>query len=141
MIASGLLAMMVVTVMVLFGQMLDSTTKNALMSQGTFFAETVVEQKIYALQENARLGVPPDLNALYSQDWISVSDDANRTQFLYRVEATPVDMDNNTDMGNSYAIQVEVRWWTEEINGEAKNRQGFGKMYLKRCRVVYVPAL
>ena len=134
-IASGLLALMVVTVMVLFGQMLDSTTKNALVSQGTFFAETVIEREIYRLHDTSGTVVP----AIYSQDWISVTDDANKTQFLYRVESSVADLGLSADMGHTFSIKVEVRWWSDDMNGEAQNRRGFGKMYLKRSRMVYVP--
>lgn len=134
-IATGLLALMVVTVMVLFGQMLESTTKNALMSQGSFFAEAVIEREIYRLADTAGAIAP----ATYAQDWISVNDDTNQTRFLYRVESTRVDLIPGQDMGNSFAIEVEVRWWQDNMDGPAQNRRGYGKMYLKRSRVVYVP--
>jgi hypothetical protein len=133
-VATGLLALMVVTVMVLFGQMLNSTTKNALVAQGTFFAESVIEREIYRLQDTAGTTA-----ITYSQDWISVTDEANKTQFLYRVESTPVPEVGQPEMGGCYSINVEVRWWTEDMQGEAKTRHGFGKMYLKRSRLVYVP--
>ena len=132
-IASGLLAMMVVTVMVLFGQMLDATSKNALVSQGSFFAETVIEREIYRLAATQTA-----LPTVYSQDWISFTDASNQTEFTYRIDSTPASVTANTDMGSSYSIQVEVRWW-QSAEGQAKNRQGYGKMYLKRSRIVYVP--
>lgn len=132
-IASGLLAMMVITMMVLFGQMLDATSKNALVSQGSFFAETVIEREVYQL---ARTG---QIRDTYSQDWISFTDVANKTEFTYHVEsrlaAPPA---SSPDMGNCYAIQVEVRWW-QQAETQAQNRHGYGKMSLKRARIVYVP--
>lgn len=131
-IASGLLAMMVVTVMVFFGRMLESTTKSALVSQATFFAETIIEREMYQLQESAGSFV-----ATYSHDWITHSDDTNKTKFVYRVESTALDA--GTPMGQNYVIQVEVRWWTDDAHGESKNRLGYGKMHIKRSRVVYVP--
>lgn len=131
-IATGLLAMMVVTVMVFFGRMLDSTTKSALVSQATFFAEAVIEREVYQLQDSAG-----SLTPVYLQDWISHTDEANKTKFVYRVESIPLDA--GTPMGRNYSILVEVRWWTDDAQGESKNRQGFGKMHIKRNRVIYVP--
>ena len=131
-IASGLLAMMVVTVMVLFGQMLDATSKNALVSQGSFFAETVIEREVYNL---ARTG---QASNFYNQDWISFTDVANKTEFTYHIESRLASVPANTDMGNCYAIQVEVRWW-QQAETQAQNRHGMGKMSLKRARIVYVP--
>jgi hypothetical protein len=138
-VATGLLAMMVVTVMVLFGQMLDATSKNALLSQGSFFAETVIERELYDL---ARFHQNPNNAAAtretYASDWISFTDDANQTEFSYRVDSSPAPVTANTDMGVCYSIRVEVRWW-QTNEGVAQNRHGMGKMYLKRSRIVYVP--
>ena len=138
-VATGLLALMVVTVMVLFGQMLDATTKNALVSQGSFFAETVIEREIYDL---ARYHRDPAHQATardnYGGDWISFTDETNQTEFSYHVDSTPAGIMAGTDMGFTYSIQVEVRWW-QSADGAARNRQGFGKMHLKRSRIVYVP--
>ena len=131
--------MMVVTVMVLFGQMLDATSKNALLSQGSFFAETVIERELYDL---AKFHLDPTHAAVtrdnYSSDWISFTDDTNQTEFSYRVDSTPALITSNTDMGVCYSIRVEVRWW-QSSQGQAQNRRGMGKMYLKRSRIVYVP--
>lgn len=138
-VATGLLAMMVVTVMVLFSQMLDATAKNALLSQGSFFAESVIEREIYELN---KFHLNPGNAAInrenYSSDWISFNDDANQTEFSYRVDSRQAAVTTNTDMGLCYAVQVEVRWW-QSNQGEARNRYGMGKMYLKRSRIVYVP--
>ncbi|MBX3172068.1 MAG: hypothetical protein KF760_31970 [Candidatus Eremiobacteraeota bacterium] len=138
-VATGLLALMVVTVMVLFGQMLDATSKNALVSQGSFFAETVIEREIYALAKHHR---DPDANPLAPNDgsaWISFTDETNQTEFSYHVDSVPAHIVPGTDdMGLTYSIQVEVRWWQSK-EGAARNRQGYGKMHLKRSRIVYVP--
>ena len=138
-VATGLLALMVVTVMVLFGQMLDATTKNALVSQGSFFAETVIEREVYALaryhRDPAHQAAPRES---YGGDWISFTDETNQTEFSYHVDSTPAGILTGTDMGFSYSIQVEVRWW-QSAEGAAQNRKGYGKMHLQRSRIVYVP--
>lgn len=138
-VATGLLSMMVVTVMVLFGQMLDATNKNALISQGSFFAETIIEREIYAL---AKYHQDPAHHAVarsnYDMDWISFTDESNQTEFSYHIDSDPANIVSGTDMGFTYSIQVEVRWW-QSSEGEARNRQGLGKMHLKRSRIVYVP--
>lgn len=138
-VATGLLALMVVTVMVLFGQMLDATSKNALVSQGSFFAETIIEREIYSL---ARYHRDPTHGAAaretYGADWISFTDDSNQTEFSYHVDAFPAGIVPGTDMGFTYSVEVEVRWW-QSAEGAARNRQGYGKMHLKRSRIVYVP--
>ncbi len=138
-VATGLLALMVVTVMVLFGQMLDATSKNALVSQGSFFAETVIEQEIYTLakyHQDPLHAAAPRTNS--GADWISFTDETNQTEFSYHVDSIPAGIVAGIDMGFTYSIQVEVRWW-QAASGEARNRQGFGKMHLKRSRIVYVP--
>ncbi len=138
-VATGLLALMVVTVMVLFGQMLDATNKNALVSQGSFFAETVLEREIYALARYHRDPTNPAVDhSLTHFDWVSFSDDANQTEFSYRVDSRPALFISETDMGVSYSVEAEVRWW-QSATGAAQNRRGMGKMHLKRSRIVYVP--
>ncbi|ODT63767.1 hypothetical protein ABS71_13945 [bacterium SCN 62-11] len=138
-VATGLLAMMVVTVMVLFGQMLDATSKNALISQGSFFAETVIEREIYSLAKHHRdPAAPPVVRAYADSDWISFTDETNQTEFSYRIDSGPASIVAGTDMGYTYSIRVEVRWWQTK-GGAARNRQGFGKMHLNRSRIVYVP--
>lgn len=138
-VATGLLAMMVVTVIVLFGQMLDATAKNALLAQGSFFAESVIERELYDLSKfHLNPGNAAVNHGNTSSDWISFNDEANQTEFSYRVESSPAQITSNTDMGVCYAVVVEVRWW-QSSQGAARSRYGMGKMYLKRSRIVYVP--
>lgn len=135
--ATGLLALMVVTVLVLFGQMLDATNKNALVAQGSFFTETVIEREIYALARYHRdPSLPAVAHSLTGSDWISFTDEENQTEFSYRVDSTPVSF-GGTEMGISYSVSAEVRWW-QSSQGDAQTRHGMGKMYLKRSRIVYV---
>lgn len=138
-VATGLLAMMVVTMMVLFGQMLTTTTKNAMMSQGSFFADAVIEREITRLHStHVTMGVP-----VYSSDWITFSDESNKTTFLYRLDSSDLSLVTNAAPaeplpGTPFLVQVEVRWWQSDMNSATQNRANYGKLYLKRNRVVYV---
>jgi hypothetical protein len=129
-VATGLLALMLVTVMVLFGQMLESTTKNAMMSQGAFFADRVVEAEISRLKATNATG---NFN---SQEWISSTDETNKTTYLYHVESESL---ATSPLGTSYAIRAEVRWWQGDVTSPEATRKGYGKLSLKRSRVVYIP--
>lgn len=128
--ATGLLALMLVTVMVLFGQMLESTTKNAMMAQGAFFADRVLESEITRLKNSH---AP---NSTDSQEWISSTDESNKTTYLYRVESQEASV---TTLGKSYAVRAEVRWWQGDLNSPDASRRGYGKLSLRRSRLVYIP--
>lgn len=130
-VATGLLALMLVTVMVLFGQMLESTTKNAMMSQGAFFADRVVEAEI------TRLKATSTTTNFNSQEWISSTDETNKTTYLYHVESEA--LPGASPLGTSYAIRAEVRWWQGDVTSPEATRKGYGKLSLKRSRVVYIP--
>ena len=130
-VATGLLALMLVTVMVLFGQMLESTTKNAMMAQGAFFADRVLESEISRLKDTH---TPTSTT---SQEWISSTDESNKTTYLYRVESEAVSA--GSPLGTSYAVRAEIRWWQGDINAPDATRRGYGKLSIRRSRLVYIP--
>mgnify|MGYP001294770217 CR=1 FL=1 len=155
-VASALLAMVLVTVMTLFGQLLRNTQKNALLSAGSFFAEKVLTRDVTAARENffnlSRAAtsqknrfVPFDLPGFsdasgnYSKEgegFISVADQTNKTKYLYRVEATKIDGDPD-EQGQIWKVKAEVRWWQDSMSGAAVARAGSGNQSLTLERIVY----
>lgn len=129
-VATGLLALMLVTVIVLFAQMLDSTTKSTMLAQGAFFAESVMERAITTLKTGVNPSVPDG-------NWSTVKNEQSQTTFLYRVEST--ELPSTTDpLGKAYSLSVEVRWWQDNMDAPEENRRGMGKLSVKRTRLVYV---
>lgn len=124
---------MTVTVMVLFGQMLESTTKNAMLSQGSFFAETVLERYSTALRKGTVL-------ANSGSQWITFADPANQTIYNYQVDSHEIPVapagPAGDAVGKAYSLTVEVNWWQEP--GANRSRSRYGKLNLRRSRMVYV---
>jgi hypothetical protein len=126
--------MMLVTLMVLFGQMLDSTTKSGMVSQATFLADKVIETEISRVQGGG--AVPPPVregrDLLYSQD------EKVAQEFVYSIDTLPVGL--LEPRGGLYSVDVTVKWWTpqDQVRTEQKNRFGMGKLSVTRNRIVYI---
>lgn len=140
-VATGLLATVLVTIMTLFGQLLKNTNKNSLLSAGAFFADSVLEQQIGIAEQRLWTGTAstqafqnPTVNG---EGLLSTADDQleKRTKYIYQLDATRVD---NNSKGQWWRVQVEVRWWSDDMTGDAK-RAGSGNLFLKRERMVYIP--
>jgi hypothetical protein len=71
---------------------------------------------------------------------IQFRDEGNQTEYLYRVSSeTLPPVHYETTQGKAYLVQVEVRWWQSD-GGTQPTRRGYGKLYVKRNRVVYAQA-
>ena len=130
-VATGLLALMLVTVIVLFAQMLEATTKSTMLAQGAFFAESVMERAITPLKAD-------NDPSIAEGSWSTVKNVQSQTTFLYRVECTELPSTPPDPLGKAYSLTVEVRWWQESMDDPQKNRRGLGKLSVKRTRLVYV---
>lgn len=154
-VASSLLAMVLVTVMTLFGQLLKSTQKNSLMSAGTFFADGVIEH--FTSEAQAHLSAQAD-NSPYGfelpsftragdictlengEGFLNVERNDDSTKYLYRLEAERIDGFAGNANGQFWKVQAEVRWWQKDTNNPAKSRAGMGDLKVKRTRLVYLEA-
>ena len=164
-VATGLLAIVLVTMMVLFGQLIKNTNKNALMSAGAFVADAVIEKQVnlaeVSLQDPAKasdnstpaFSLVPNFTETSSneytlsngetklsfgdaQDGTSGSD--RRTKFLYSVVAKHVEGFGKDEYGQTWRLQAEVRWWQDTTAGVSETRAGSGNLNVKRVRLVYV---
>ena len=140
-VATGLLAMMLVTLMVLFGRMLDSTTKGAMVSQATFLADRVIETEIYRVQA----GLPPQVGAPFpsfpcpqqGSEFLYSQDETLRQEFVYSIDLDRID-DQTT--GSLYTVDVVVKWWLpgDQVRVAQENKRGMGRLSISRNRVVYL---
>lgn len=154
-VASSLLAMVLVTVMTLFGQLLKSTQKNSLMSAGTFFADGVIEH--FTAEAQARLAAQTDnspngfeLPGFTKAGYICTLENGEgklnverdgadgATTYLYRLEAERIQGFAGPDNGQLWRVQTEVRWWQKDTNNPAKARAGMGDLKVNRTRLVYL---
>lgn len=136
-VASGLLGMLVVTLMVMFGQMMTASTKNSLLSAGSYFAETILEREKSAALERVANGATSDVFQNLPNDgseWITTHDENNQTEFNYRVNAEKLNLTSNP--GEVWYVEVEVSWW--QNGGTQESKAGFGKLNVRRGRVIYV---
>lgn len=133
-VATGLLALMLVTVVVLFGQMLKATSKSTMLAQGAFFAEERLDTTVRLLKDT-----PVTTDPIYS-DWNTVKNDQSQTTFIYKMHAYPAEpsFPDPNRPGEIYGVEVEVRWWQDNLNEPEQIRQGMGRLSVKRRRLVYV---
>jgi type II secretory pathway pseudopilin PulG len=141
-VATGLLGMVLVTVMTLFAQLLHNTNKNSLLSAGAFFADTVLDQQISQAQQSLSLAAdnadPAFPAALVEgEDSLATNDEELQTKYIYRLEAERMDSGVSTDPGQMWFVEIEVRWWSDDVDGSAM-RAGMGNLSVKRGRLVYL---
>jgi hypothetical protein len=156
MIACGLLSLVLVTVMTLFGQLIKNTNKNSLLSAGSFFADKVMEKQIQSAEQRLASTLPNTsfkafdlpgyteasgvftLEGSDSSAIMTGDEDSRKTNYLYRLEAEQVDGFNTGDQGQLWKVDVEVRWWQDTMAGESSAKAGQGKLNLERSRLVYL---
>lgn len=143
-VACGLLAIILVTVMTLFGQLLRNAEKNAMLAAATHFAELVLTEQI-AVAENTLHATPGNnappafsLTPVEGEGYLSTADQEARTKFLYRLEAERIDPGVIADPGQLWFVKVEVRWWSDDTATPDPSRSGFGNLSVKRSRLVYL---
>ena len=138
-VAIGLLATALVTVMVLFGQILEVTTKNSMVSQDSFVADQLLEEETAYLRRARRASNNPMLDHTPPAQKITLRFRAEEenVEYLYRVGAYTVDGQNYSDqLGQVFRIELDVRWWQETGVAE-KTRSGYGRTSLQRMKIVY----
>ena len=126
-----LVSIMLVTTLVLFVQLLASTTKTGYLDTATLYADQIMEQAI----ANPRPTSPAYFPIVIGEKAIQVQGDLNPTKFLYELEATK--LDDGTTIGERWLLSVEVRWWTDDVNAEETARSGYGELRTSQSRVVY----
>jgi len=160
-VATGLMAIVLVTVMTLFGQLLKNTEKNALLAAGSFFADKVLEEQIGRATERAESlrGTPNANNTPVFQlpgytgsgDHFTIESaegylangedraagDSSGTRYLYRVEAEQVEGFGGAKPGQLWHVEVQVRWWQDSTSGTSATRSGSGKLEVVRDRMAY----
>lgn len=131
-VAIGVLAIMLVTTLLLFTQLMASTTKNNLVNLGSLYADRILEQMVASPNP-----APPAFSALTTGEESVVSHgDGRSTTFAYRVEATsltPVQ-----EPGEQWLLEVEVHWWHADPNTPNQDRRGYGRLSTKQRRMVYI---
>lgn len=132
MVSITLLSLMLVTTIVLFTQLLASTTKNGYLESASVLADRVLEQA--TLNPSSSPPAYPPLTT--GSEQLLVEGEERSTEFLYRLEATPVADPAGT--GERWFLEVEVRWWTDDIEGKSAGRQGYGELKTTQSRLVYV---
>lgn len=145
MVATGLLTVVLVTVMTLFGQLLKNTNKNSLLSAGAFFGDAVMAQQIETAKAVLR-SAPNNSTPAFPEDPIegegrlAMTDGSenNATKFLYKVEAEQLEGFTAAGQGQLWFVEVEVRWWTDDRTTPNPTRAGTGNLSIKRGQVTYL---
>lgn len=128
----GMLALMLVTVLVLFSQLMASTTKNTNLSAGALYADRILEQALASVNP-----APPAFDAVLSGEETVVTHDSDHpTRFAYTLEATQ--LSPVTVPGERWYLEVEVQWWHEDPNAPGRARAGSGNLFTRQSRMVYV---
>lgn len=151
-VASGLLAVVLVTVMTLFGQLLKNTNKNSMLTAGAFFADGIIEK----FTNEAQIRVQSLGNAAYGfelpgftragssctlengEGYLNVERLDNATKYLYRLEAERLDGFAAADKGQLWKLTAEVRWWQADTTSPEQARSGMGNLSVERSRIVYL---
>jgi hypothetical protein len=132
MISISLLALMLVTTITLFAQLLASTTKNGYLDAASVYADRLLEQAVSAPSSSS----PAFLSSTTGEDLILVEGDTQPTKFVYRIEATEIG--DGSDGGERWLLDVEVRWWTDDIDSTNTSRPGYGELKTSQSRLVYI---
>ncbi len=126
--------MIVVTLMIMFGQMVAASTKNRMLEAGPFFAVKVLASEINLAEETDRA---PAFSNVTGSDLITTTDPNTGTEFLYQV--VPSQIGSATYPGETWYVEVKVSWWQSgQAAGTLQSRVGHGKLELTRGRVVYI---
>lgn len=131
-VAIGVLATMLVAVLLLFTQLMASTTKNNLVNLGSLYADRILEQTV----KNRSLSAPAFQPLVSGEESVVSHGDESSTTFAYRVEATQ--LTPTTTPGEQWLLEVEVQWWHDTPSTPSKGRAGYGRLSTKQRRIVYV---
>lgn len=130
-ISIALLTLMLVTTLVLFAQLLASTTKSGYLNVASVYADRVLEQAT----SHPNPGPPAFANLSTGEQEFLVQGDQKPTKFLYRLEATEI---SHAAGGERWLLEVEVRWWTDDLLETSSARAGYGELRTQQSRLVYV---
>lgn len=113
-LALGLLATILISVVGLFMSLLGSSAKSSNQTVGHYFAQQKLEEAV----------LKGNFNEDGSETDIYSMDAANKTHFAYRVRATAIShYAGDVGYRGGYYVQVSVYWWNGELN-EARAGQG-----------------
>lgn len=133
-VALGLLALLMIVVLGIFTQLLASSTKNTLLQAGTLHADKVLNEAV----RNARSSPPAFDPTATGQQGIYTHDETNLTIFYHTLVATPVTTFNPSAPGETWQLEVEVNWWAADASDPTRARPGYGKLYTRQQRMVYI---
>lgn len=138
-VAFGILAFVALTIIGVFLALLQTSAKNR--------EQAVAELLVESLLERAAAAGPT--NSLGQSDWgvgglTGVRHEADLAhdgvKFFYQVDPREISSGPvpNVD-GRSYEVTVTVGWWVDESSGSMQTaREGFGNLFVKGTRTVYV---
>ncbi len=121
---------MLVTTLLLFTQLLASTTKNGHLETASVLADRVLEQASL----NPASSSPAYPTVFQGEDEIMVEGEEKPTRFLYQLEATQVG--DVSSGGERWFLEVQVSWWSNDV--KAASRAGYGNLSTRQSRLVYV---
>lgn len=121
---------MLVTTLLLFTQLLASTTKNGHLETASVLADRVLEKASL----NPAPSSPAYPAVFQGEDQIMVEGEEKPTRFLYQLEASQVG-DVSTG-GERWFLEVRVSWWSSDVR--KASRSGYGNLTTHQSRLVYV---
>jgi hypothetical protein len=131
MVAIALLALLIVTTLTLFAQLLASTTKSGYLDVANLYADQLLEQ----ISSNPNSSSPAFPALRTGEKEFLVQGDQSPTKFVYRIDATQIDA--GTSVGERWFVEVEVRWWTDDTESTETARAGYGELRTVQNRMVY----
>ncbi|MBI3924714.1 MAG: hypothetical protein HY319_04175 [Armatimonadetes bacterium] len=138
-ISIGLLALLLSSVLVLLNQMVASTARNADLTVGSLFAESLLET---CIREARTTPFPtPAFDPVVASmgggaEGIYTHDSAQQTTFLHKLTATPLGPTGLVT--ETWYVEVEVNWWASDTSQAGQSRAGLGRLSTTQGRLVYV---
>jgi type II secretory pathway pseudopilin PulG len=130
-VAIGILALLLISVIALFTQLMSSTTKNNLVNLGTLYADRILEQTV----KNPNPADPAFPPLRTGEESIVSHGDESATTFAYRLETVKL---AGPDPGEQWLLKIEVHWWHNDPTDATQSRAGYGRLSTKQQRLVYV---
>lgn len=137
-VAFGILAFVALTIVGVFLALLQSSAKSREQAMAELLTESLLEKTTAA----------GPVNALGQSDWgvggqtgvrleARLEDDG--TKFFYQVD--PVVIGGTASSGGAaYEVTVTVGWWPQDSGSLEASREGFGHLFVKGTRTVYIRA-
>jgi hypothetical protein len=123
---------MLVTTLVLFAQLLASTTKSGFINVASVYADRVLEKAA----RNPNSSSPAYAPLATGEREFMVQGKESPTKFFYRLQASR--LSEPSSFGERWLLDVEVRWWADDAGSAQNARPGYGELATRQSRLVYV---